>query len=66
MVREAWEESWAEQLVMAFKFVTGTSPVVVTVERPVSETDTGVLLEGECDRVPMVCPMAVVFPDSWI
>lgn len=51
---------------MIFELVTGTSPVVVTGGRPASDTDTGVLLEGEHDRAPMVCPMVVVFPDNWI
>lgn len=40
--------------------------MVVAVGWPVSETDTGVLLEGERDRAPMVCPMVVVLPDNWI
>lgn len=66
VVREVWETSWAEQLVVVFELVTGNSPVVVAVGRPVSETDSGVLLEGERDRTPMVCPMVVVFPDNWI
>lgn len=51
---------------MVFELVTGISPVVVAVGRPISETDTGVLLEGERDRAPMVCPMVVVLPDNWI
>lgn len=66
VVREEGEASRAEQLVMVFELVSGTSPVVVAVKRPVSEIDTGVLLEGEHDRAPMVCPMVVVFPDNWI
>lgn len=51
---------------MLFELVTWTSSVVVAVGWPVSETDTGVLLEGERDRAPMVCPMVVVLPDNWI
>lgn len=51
---------------MVFELVIGTSPMVVAVGRPVSETDILVLLEGERDRAPMVCPMVVVFPDNWI
>lgn len=51
---------------MVFELVTGTSPGVAAVGRPGSETDTGVLLEGERDRAPMVCPMVVVFPDNWM
>lgn len=66
MVRDELEASWAEQLVMVFELVSGTSPVVVAVGRPVSEADTGVFLEGERDRAPIVCPMVVVFPDNWI
>ena len=41
-------------------FVTGTSPWVAAV------SEREVLLEGERDRAPMVCPMVVVFPDNWI
>lgn len=51
---------------MVFELETGTSRVVVAGERPLSEIDTGVLLEGERDRAPMVCPMVVVLPDNWI
>lgn len=48
-----------------FKLATGIGPVEAS-GRPVSEMDTGVVLEGERDRAPMVCPMVVVFPDNWI
>lgn len=51
---------------MVFELVTGTSPEAVDAGQPASETDIGVLLEGERDRAPMVCPMVVVFPDNWI
>lgn len=51
---------------MVFELVTGTSPGMATVGRVGSETETDVLLEGERDRAPMVCPMVVVFPDNWI
>lgn len=51
---------------MVFELVTGNSCVVVAGEQLVSETDTGVLLEGERDSAPMVCPMVVVLPDNWI
>lgn len=47
---------------MVFELVTGTRPVVVADGRVVS----GVLLVGERDRAPMVCPMVVVVPDNWI
>lgn len=43
-----------------------TTPVDVTARGPVSETDTAVLLVGECDRAPTVCPRLTVRPDSWI
>lgn len=66
VVRGVVEVSWAEQLEMVFELVTETSPVVVALGWVVSETDTGVLVEEEHDRAPMVCPMVVVFPDSWI
>lgn len=66
MVGEARQASCVEQLVIVFELVSGTSPVVMAVGRPVSKTETGVLLEGERDRAPMVCPMVVVFPDNWI
>lgn len=46
---------------IVFELVTETSRVVVA-----AATDAGVLLEGERDRAPMVCPMVVVFPDNWI
>lgn len=51
---------------MVFELVTKTGPVVVAVGWLVSETDIDVLVEGEHDRAPMVCPMVVVFPDNWI
>lgn len=66
VLREVCEASWGEELVMVFELVTGTIIGVLAVGRPVSETDTGVHLEGERDRAPMVCPMVVVFPDKWI
>lgn len=51
---------------VVFELVNGTSCVEVSGKHPVSEIDTGVLLDEECDSAPMVCPMVVVFPDSWI
>ncbi len=51
---------------MVFELVTGIGPVVVAVGWSASETDTGVLIEGENDRAPTVCPIVVVFPDNWI
>lgn len=48
------------------ELVAGTSSVVVAVGGPVSETDNGVLLEGERERAPMVCPMVVIPPENWI
>lgn len=66
LVRGVVEVSWAEQLEMVFELVPGTSPVVVALEWVIFETDTGVLVGGEHDRAPIVCPMVVVFPDNWI
>lgn len=48
---------------MVFEFIT---VVVVIGGLPETERDTGVLLEGEHDTAPMVCPMVVVFPDIWV
>lgn len=46
--------------------MAGTGSVVEVAGNPVSETETGMFLEGERDRAPIVCPMVVVFPDNWI
>lgn len=63
--RVAREESWAGQFVMMFECEAETNPVPDAVGWPPSERGTGAFLEGERDRAPMVCPMVVVFPDSW-
>lgn len=62
MIKEELEASWEEQHVMVFELVSGTRPAMAAV----SEADTGVLLEGERDKAPIVCPMVVVVPDNWI
>lgn len=55
---EVLEGSWEVQLVTMFKSVTCTSPLVVAV----GQADIGKLLEGEPERAPIVCPIAVKFP----
>lgn len=51
---------------MILELSTVLSAVVTAAGRLVPETDTGVLLDGESDRAPMVCPIIVVLPDNWI
>lgn len=51
---------------MVFELITVLSGVVTAAGRLVPERDTGVLLDGESDRAPMVCPIIAVLPDSWI
>lgn len=41
------------------------SAVVKAAGRSAPGADAGVLLEGDSDRAPMVCPIMVVLPDNW-
>lgn len=52
---------WVEGLLMGPELMT-----VTAAGRPVPQTGPGVLLEGDSDRAPMVCPIMVVLPDNWI
>lgn len=52
---------------MVLELITVLSAAVTAAGRPVPQTDPAALLgEGESDRAPMVCPIIVVLPDSWI
>lgn len=50
---------------MVLELITALSATVTAAGRLVPQTDTGVLLDGESDRAPMVCPIIVVLPDNW-
>lgn len=52
---------------MVLELTAVLGAVVTAAGRPVPQTDPAVLLgEGDSDRAPMVCPIMVVLPDSWI
>lgn len=40
--------------------------LVAAVEKLFPITDAGMVVEGECDSVPMVCPTDAGFPLNWI
>lgn len=60
------DASGVDHVVLVFELETRSSPGTVAGRRPGCGTDTGVLLDGELDRAPMVWPIAVVFPANWI